>query len=286
MQDYLIAIGTLRALHRQGIAARLWLDGDRFACSGSIDPLTYIPPAVVTPWNGRWHSGSGPKLRAQIVDCADERLASLRDAVIAADSAIARDDKARDVRQLRNYLSDETVEWIDATWIIDDAGEISPVWIAGTGGNWGSQDLGVTAIRAALAIASRDESADYHVTAYGNRDMTALEFLLLVEGLIAMSPSTLRRLSQDRTQPCRSEHCVAETVVAGEKTVGSWWLPLWPNPVAYPELRAVLSDHVGWASDVAAALWTCSGSVPAGITQYSRCAIIRSAGDIIRGLQP
>lgn len=287
MQDYLIALGLLRAAHRHGIDARLWCESGMLVCDGAIDPQNYHPPVIVTPWNGRWHSGSGPKLRDQVRAATSSRLRSMRAAVIACDH-IDREDKARDIRSLRATMPDEAVDWIDACWSIDDAGEISPIWLAGTGGNWASQDMGTTALKAALAVdAGRgDEQGEYHVTAYGHRDMTAMEYLLMMEGIIALSPSTTRRLSQDSTQPCRSEHCIAETVLSSEQTVGSWWLPMWPAPATYHELRAVLSNHCGWDDDVRAAVWIKTGHADRGITEYCRWAIIRSSGDIVRGVQP
>ncbi|MDE2105591.1 MAG: hypothetical protein KGL39_50660 [Patescibacteria group bacterium] len=280
MISYLIGLGTLRALSRHGVSARMWCDGIDMVCDHSVADIDYRPPAVCSPWNGRWDGASGRKLRAAILATDDDRRADLRRAVQTAEQSLSVAPKAERIGWLRSNGPDDLVDWIDATWWT----ETTPVWLAGTGGNWGSQDLSVHVMRAALDPDSRDFTARVYG---GGTALTGTEYLLAMEGIIALAPSATRRLRvDDATQPMRAATCVAETVMLNDRVIGSWWLPWWPQPATYAEVQALCAGHPGWDTDVKAATWVASGCAERGVSAYCRWAIVQGADTVYRGVQP
>lgn len=283
MIDYLISLGTLRALHRHGVTeASVWHIGIEWASSHRIPIDAYCPPAIVSPWSGRWHKGSTPAALADILAIGSHRLDALRAAAVAA-CGPETEDKPHLVTSLRNTLPDDAVEWVDACWIVEANGDITPVWSAGTGGNWGSQCLGSAAVRAAIDVVT-ERSGEYAINVYGNRPLTPLEYLLALEGLMMLSPSPSRRLSDDQTQPCRTQRCISQ-MITEERIIGSYWLPMWDRPTGYQEARDALGNHPGWLTDVDAARWIATGKPQRGIPEYGRWAIVQE-GMNYRGLCP
>lgn len=154
---YLASLGLFRVLSEQAdpLATCFW-ERETFALETSVDSISsfltdiYVPTPVVSPWNGG--SGYGEKdvsSRAVLKlltqgDC--ERLDGFRTAHSIASRIVkeakeARWSKARLTGELRNWLPDESVRWLDAAVVLTGDGTTQFPPLLGTGGNDGRLDF-------------------------------------------------------------------------------------------------------------------------------------------------
>lgn len=289
MGGWLSAVGVLRALARADPDATLWWDGPVPVLATAVaaperelsDRMAF--PAVVTPWQsgGGWGAkdvGAARRLD-QLRRSADPRLAGLRAAVEAADRVLARlgpgVDKATLVRELRGWLPEAALPWLDVAVPLHDDPPGSPVVglspLAGTGGNDGRWDISTNLHAAALALAGDSATARIRSRGWlgdlldGGQDEPLVEMsggphwpqmdtghklpllnpwamVLTVEGLCAFGDRRVAEVNQ-RRHPWTTSG-VDEPAVAGEPNLGEVWLPVWRRPATMPEVVTLLGGDV------------------------------------------
>ncbi|MFD0692336.1 type I-G CRISPR-associated protein Cas8g1/Csx17 [Actinomadura fibrosa] len=178
---YLSALGLLRVLSEQADpGAHLHWDGDVgcLSTSLSVDELVewlvdrYRPSPIVSPWNaGSGFAGNGKSITAEKAlhvfrAAPGDRFAALRAAIQAADQVVAEarergwqggalwaeQHKADVVRLCRARLPDEALPWLDVAVTLTSSDlRFSP--LAGTGGNFGRQDLSATFLQRLALVA-------------------------------------------------------------------------------------------------------------------------------------
>jgi CRISPR-associated protein Csx17 len=193
LADYLGALGVLRAVAGQ-IDAEAVLGWDHgvpvlessLDAEQLVDWLTdgFVPSPLISPWNaGSGFAGNGKSKEAEkalaAVAASDlARLAPLREAITAGHAVVA-EGRARgwaggtmwDAKHktslltlCRNRLPDEVLPWLDTALALDGEGVFyNP--LAGSGGNFGRQDLSASYIQQLLQLmgpgARRQTSADW-----------------------------------------------------------------------------------------------------------------------------
>lgn len=154
---YLASLGLFRVLAEQAdpLATCSW-ERETFSLESSVEGISsfltdvYVPTPVVSPWNGG--SGYGEKdvsSRAVLKlltegDC--QRLDGFRVAHSVASRIVeeakkASWSKARLAGELRNWLPDESVRWLDAAVVLTGDGTTQFPPLLGTGGNDGRLDF-------------------------------------------------------------------------------------------------------------------------------------------------
>ena len=151
---YLKALGALRLVAEQADpdAEGYWQD-DVFFIRSSLDEAAlmrflveeYLPTSVMAPWNGG--SGFYPKDNSIAIDwirkSGSDRFAHYRAAIHIADGIVAqygdkpsKDQKEGFLQECRAKLPDETLDWLDAAFVL---GTETPKYppLLGTGGNDG-----------------------------------------------------------------------------------------------------------------------------------------------------
>lgn len=157
---YLKALGILRLVSEQvDEQAKGWWKGGSFIVRSTFDKdgliefflRDYKPTPLVTPWNGG--SGFYPKdnqnaLNA-ILEGKSSRFTQFRELIIFCKEILSDlsleekpsgDDKPLLLQQCRNHFPDETLPWLDATFLLTDDGPKYPP-LLGTGGNDGRLDF-------------------------------------------------------------------------------------------------------------------------------------------------
>ncbi|MEX2194096.1 MAG: type I-U CRISPR-associated protein Csx17 [Thermoleophilaceae bacterium] len=182
---YLKALGVLRVVARQAdTGARGRFSGGVLELSSELDRDAigtflledYMPTPVLSPWNGR--GGFYAKTNASmetINTSAEPRLQGYQEAFARAGDVVERlglseqpraKEKGRLLAALRNELSDDAVEWVDAAVVIVGSELRFPPLLA-SGGADGSYDFSknfADALVPALGIGPRPESGETRAT--------------------------------------------------------------------------------------------------------------------------
>lgn len=186
LAGYLQALGLLRVLTLQrDPGARLHWVGNRPVLTTGLDHEelldwlidAYRPSPIISPWNsGSGFAGNGKSPAAEraltaIADSTTERLAPLRAAIHAGRAVVvearrrsyggtgeelwAKEHKTDVIQLCRNMLPDDALLWIDAAVALTAA---HPAYnpLAGTGGNFGRQELSATFLQRLLVLIGPD----------------------------------------------------------------------------------------------------------------------------------
>ena len=158
LTEYLAALGLHKVIASQADPAALggWVD-DTFTVQTTLDDIpsflvtSYAPSPILSPWTNGSGFGEKDKTPKVFIDLLESsttsRLSAFRDAlaairtVLRMPGAIAwRTDKGRFVQELRNWLPDDSLGWMDASVVLTGTGPAFPP-ILGTGGNDGRLDF-------------------------------------------------------------------------------------------------------------------------------------------------
>ncbi|MER5339604.1 type I-U CRISPR-associated protein Csx17 [Streptomyces mirabilis] len=199
---YLSALGLLRILATQhDTTTRLrWADDlPVLTSASSIDELatwltiSYQPSPIVSPWNaGAGFAGNGKSVEAeravaQIENSHDPRLAVLQEAITAGrevvaegrargwagESLWAKQHKQSVISLCRNTFPDEALPWIDVAAVLSGP-EVHFNPVAGTGGNFGRQELSATYLQH-LALVLGPKADHRHAAAWVRAALTGAE---------------------------------------------------------------------------------------------------------------
>lgn len=316
MGAWLAAVGLLRAVHRADPEATLSMPQQngapvlRTTLDGLADWLAdqHVFSPVVTPWQsgGGWGAKDvAPAARVAVLRSAGPgRLARLRAAVEAADAVVGRADrwaKPRLVQELRSWLPDDAVPWLDVAVPLHygTSGVPHVAWapLAGTHGNDARWDVSTNYHAAVLAVTgdrtgrharqSADDLLDgteherlmeasggpYWPAAGGLLNPWAM--VLTVEGLLAFGGARTRVWADDR-QPWTTRQQPAGRGTQ-ERGLGEAWLPLWDQPLSMTEVTSLLGGP--WPRGEALVRETfVPGDVPRGVTGYARYGLLQRKG--------
>ncbi|WP_129838139.1 type I-U CRISPR-associated protein Csx17 [Streptomyces sp. RFCAC02] len=310
LADYLCALGLLRAVATQydADAALAWqrgvpvlastLDADGLACWLTED---FVPSPLVSPWNaGSGFNGNGKSKEAEraletVEHSTAARLAPLREAVAAGRAVVEEgrdrgwaggtmwDEKHKTslLTLCRNRMPDAVLPWMDTALALDGE-DVSYNPLAGTGGNFGRQDLSASYLQQLLqllgppsrpgtvlpwarSLIDGTEEAPYvrgtvgqfdpgrgggiHSSMFEKLDdkgfVNPWRTVLTCEGLLLFAGSVARRnaAAAGHTSP----FVVRSTpygygTAAEEKAKGELWAPLWPTPARLPELEQLMGE--------------------------------------------
>ncbi len=152
---YLAALGLARVIGEQADPLALFgWSGGVFSLRTTVEDLPdfllhdYRPTPILSPWNGG--SGFGVKDKAprvyltRLADSDGERLADYRATITAARRVLQTPGaeawaKDRLVQELRNWLPENALPWLDAAVVLTSSGAMFPP-VIGTGGNDGHLD--------------------------------------------------------------------------------------------------------------------------------------------------
>jgi CRISPR-associated protein Csx17 len=296
--NYLASLGLFRLVAEQAdpAATSRW-EGQTFIMEASVDDLAaflvdrYHPTPVVSPWNGG--SGYGEKdvtpqavLDALTTTGAD-RLAGLAAAHqvaggLASRAVVERWTKARFISELRNWLPDAALSWLDAAVVLTDDGAQYPP-LLGTGGNDGRLDfstnfhqrltellpeLGAPAQRSkawasdllyagASTALSKAAAGQFDPLAAGGPGSSSLGsadslvnpwgFVLMVEGALLFAASATKRMGESGSRasiPFTVQGSPYGPIPGAEQeeSRGEVWAPLWGQAATMAELRHVFSQ--------------------------------------------
>jgi CRISPR-associated protein Csx17 len=264
LAGYLKALGILRIVSQQADkTASGWWDRDVFHLRSKLDAVAltdfflngYSPTPLVAPWNGG--SGFFPKDNKVAIDAisagTSERFAPYRHLIATCRDVLESlnlvekpdsDDKPKLLQQCRNLFPDESLEWLDAAFVLTDSGPKYPP-LLGTGGNDGRLEFTnnymqrLTEVfdletgtptpqtRVPLADAvfaacgeSRGRSAigQFDPGSAGganatsgyddNPTMNVWDFILMLEGAIAFAGTSVRKLEQVQPGTLSYPFCV------------------------------------------------------------------------------
>lgn len=296
LATYLAAIGLARVVGEQADPqVRFGWSGEWFTIRTTVPDLVeflvtaYRPTPVVSPWNGG--SGFGIKDKGQlevldqIVDSDAERLAGYRATITAARQVLGGADplwrKDRTVQELRNWLPDEALAWLDATVVLTSDGAVFPP-LLGTGGNdgrldfssnfhqrlvtvlpelgakpatsrgWASDLLNGTSttplVSAAIGqydpLAAGGPSSSIHGAA--DSLVNPWLFVLMVEGLMWFASAPARRLGESRGRAAMpfTVYSSPDGPIPGaakEAARGELWAPVFRS-ITLPHLRQIMSE--------------------------------------------
>lgn len=296
--NYLASLGLFRVVSQQvdSTATCRW-EGETFILDTHVEDLTdflvkrYRPTPVVSPWNGG--SGYGVKdvtpraVLEALTASASPRMAGLAAAHRVADrlSVRARVEgwtKARLISELRNWLPDDALDWLDAAVVLTDDGAQFPP-LLGTGGNDGRLDfstnfhqrlaevlpeLGAPGPRSsALArdllagsmttALSKAPAGQYDPLAAGGPGSSALgsadslvnpwAFVLMVEGALMFAASAAKRMGEAGNRASIPFTVQASpygplTGAESEESRGEVWAPVWSGAAGLAEVRHLFSQ--------------------------------------------
>lgn len=315
---YLASLGLARVVGEQeDPAIRFGWSGARFAIRSDVPDLVeflvtrYRPTPVVSPWNGG--SGFGEKDKAQrgfvdkLASSSGDRLADFR-ATIEQTRLLVDDDprfrgwsKQRQVQELRNWLPDSALAWLDASVVLTDGDPVFPP-LLGTGGNDGRLDFSSN-FHQRLAIVLPELGADGQASRGWARDLLegtsnqplvaaaigqfdplaaggpassiygAAEnmvnpwlFVLMVEGALWFASAPARRLGEQRGR-ASMPFCVRSSPdgpipgAAEEQARGELWAPVFEG-ATLPQLRQIMSEaRASWLGDTAETVPAMYGAV-------------------------
>jgi len=316
LATYLAALGLAKVVGEQADPqARFGWSGESFTIRSTVTDLVefliaaYRPTPVVSPWNGG--SGFGAKDKGQvevldqIVDSDTERLAAYRATITAARQLLSVADpswdKGRTVQELRNWLPDEALAWLDAAVVLTSDGAVFPP-LLGTGGNDGRLDFSsnfhqrlVTVLPelGAKAATSRGWASDLLNgtsttpligAAIGQYDPLAAGgpsssihgaadslvnpwlFVLMVEGLMWFASAPARRLGESRGRAAMPFTVYSSPDgpipgAANETARGELWAPVFRSITA-AHLRQIMGEaRASWLGKTAETVPAMYGAV-------------------------
>ncbi|GII96334.1 type I-G CRISPR-associated protein Cas8g1/Csx17 [Sinosporangium siamense] len=312
LAGYLQALGLLRVVAAQADPkARLHWRGDVAILDTTLceEDLfvwlarSYRPAAIVSPWNsGSGFAGNGKSRSAEqalqaVHDLDDERLQPLRRAITVGrrvvdegrrrgwggkkDEMWDKNHKVDLVRLCRNMLPDDALAWLDVavTLTLDDVAFNA---LAGTGGNFGRQDLSATYYDRLLRLmgpkAKVAESRNWAEAALiGREDVAYLRdtvgqydpgraggihsaadekvdgfanpwsFVLVMEGTLLFASAAVRRngsghASEAKPFFTRSTPLGHGSAAEDEPVKGEQWVPLWDQPAGAVEVAHLIGE--------------------------------------------
>ncbi|MER7209805.1 type I-U CRISPR-associated protein Csx17 [Streptosporangium sp. NPDC000239] len=312
LAGYLQALGLLRVVAAQvDPGARLHWRGDVAVLDTTLpeeDLLTwlvrsYVPAAIVSPWNsGSGFAGNGKSRSAEqalqaVQDLAEERFGPLRAAILAGrrvvgegrrrgwggkkDELWEKGHKIDVVRLCRNTFPDDALAWLDVavTLTLD---EVAFNALAGTGGNFGRQDLSATYYDRLLRLMGpaakpaesrrwaqaalfgledvaylRDTVGQYDPGRAGGIHSAADEkgdgfanpwsFVLVMEGTLLFASAAVRRngtggAGEAKPFFTRSTPLGHGSAAEGEPVKGEQWVPLWDQPAGAAEVAHLIGE--------------------------------------------
>jgi CRISPR-associated protein Csx17 len=232
-----------------------------------------------------------------------------------------KEKKAEFLTACRERFPDEALPWLDAAVVLGE--EILYPPLLGTGGNDGRLEFSLTfhgrvldaleapeeATRSALSAALfGDMLVSLSPAAVGQFDpggagganstsgysgaslVNPWDYVLGMEGAIAFAAAAARRLGRRETRlaafPFTVQHTHAGfgTSADREKSRGEIWMPLWPAPTTFPELRALVGEgRAQWGRSQAQtgldfARAAASLGVDRGISEFIRYGIVERYG--------
>ncbi|MEV0971731.1 type I-G CRISPR-associated protein Cas8g1/Csx17 [Microtetraspora glauca] len=312
LAGYLQALGLLRVVSAQADpGARLHWRGDVAVLDTMLSEedlpawlaRTYVPAPIVSPWNsGSGFAGNGKSRSAEqalqtVHDLADERFRPLRRAITVGRQVVAegrrrgwggKKDELWDkthkidvVRLCRNTLPDDALAWLDVavTLTLDDLAFNA---LAGTGGNFGRQDLSATYYDRLLHLmgpkAKPAQSRRWAEAAlFGREDVAYLRdtvgqydpgraggihsasdekgdgfanpwsFVLVLEGTLLFASAAVRRngtsnASEAKPFFTRSTPLGHGSAAEAEPVKGEQWVPLWDQPAMAGEVAHLIGE--------------------------------------------
>ena len=167
LMSYLKALGVFRLVSEQvDPDLRAWWNNDTFHLRSTLDRdgLTdfflneYRPTPIVSPWNNRYRTGvmKGDKSGLDVISSSpDERFSDYRDAISVSKQLLVQEgfenrsiptgqnsnEKKRILSKSRTLLSDNTVEWLDAVYVLTSERPSYPD-ITSNGGTLGTSASG------------------------------------------------------------------------------------------------------------------------------------------------
>lgn len=159
LASYLKALGVLRLVAKEDVAAQGWWQGERFWIRSRFDQDAlleyflhrYEPTPVLAPWNGGsgfYEKDNKTALNA-IQESTSSRLALYRDCLRVAEQSLVNMDRSSSpkdsakvllLNRLRGTLPDTALDWFDASVLL--SGEVAQYPpLLGTGGNDGRLDF-------------------------------------------------------------------------------------------------------------------------------------------------
>ncbi|GAA0926025.1 type I-G CRISPR-associated protein Cas8g1/Csx17 [Nonomuraea longicatena] len=263
----------------------------------------YVPTPIVSPWNsGSGFAGNGKSPTAEqtlqaVQDLDDERLAPLRRAIAVGRRIVAegrrlgwggkkgelwdKSHKIDVIRLCRNLLPDDALPWLDVavTLTVDDVAFNA---LAGTGGNFGRQDLSATYYdRLRRLMGPKADPAQSHRWAaaalYGREDVAYLRdtvgqydpgraggihsaaddndrgfanpwsFVLVMEGTLLFASAAVRRngvggAGEAKPFFTRSTPLGHGSAAESEPVKGEQWVPVWDRPAGAAEVAQLIGE--------------------------------------------
>ncbi|OPG09291.1 type I-U CRISPR-associated protein Csx17 [Microbispora sp. GKU 823] len=312
LAGYLQALGLLRVVATQvDPRARLHWRGDVAVLDTVLtedDLFTwlvrrYVPAPIVSPWNsGSGFAGNGKSRTAEeslaaVRDLDDDRFRPLREAILGSERVVAegrrrgwggakdelwaKDRKIDVIRLCRSVLSDDALPWLDVavTLTLDDLAFNA---LAGTGGNFGRQDLSATYYDRLLRLMGpkakvsesrawaeaallgredvaylRDTVGQYDPGRAGGIHSAADErgegfanpwsFVLVMEGTLLFASAAVRRNGAARAGEAkpfftRSTPLGHGSAAEAESVKGEQWVPLWDQPAGAGEVAHLIGE--------------------------------------------
>lgn len=164
LSSYLKALGVLRLVveQKQDPKAKGYWHDDAFVLVTDLTSdglmqfflLNYCPTPLVAPWNGStgFYAKDNKKTLEAVLKSQSERLSLYRETIEKAQKQVDalkltiqpkdKDEKRRLLTQLRNWLPDDAVKWLDTCALITDDLRFPP--LTGTGGNDGNFEFSRT----------------------------------------------------------------------------------------------------------------------------------------------
>jgi CRISPR-associated protein Csx17 len=296
--NYLASLGLFRVVSEQiDPNATCFWQGEVFVIDTDAEDLPaflvqrYRPTPVVSPWNGG--SGYGEKditpraVLKSLTTTGSGRLADFEQAhrvadQLAIESRNQKWGKPRLISELRNWLPDAALPWLDSAVVLTDDGAQFPP-LLGTGGNDGRLDfstnfhqrlvellpeLGGSSKRSAALASdllsgeatvplSKAPAGQYDPLAAGGPGSSALgsadslvnpwAFVLMVEGALLFAASAAKRMGESG-----SRASIPFTVQASpygptpgaeaEESRGEVWAPLWAQATGLNEVRHIFGQ--------------------------------------------
>ena len=300
LMNYLKALGVLRIIVEQGadpnargfwkhnvFCLRTQLTEDRII---EFFATRYKPSPILSPWNKA--AGFTNKRGAdvdeirRITESRDQRIASIKNAAaeIHAVRKLVGEHSEKDefILQLRNRLSDQSIQWIDAcSTYADEKCQYAP--LLGTGGNVGKMEISINYIKNVSLVTGEKKSASWMRSclmgtnsersilssisqfapgrvggANGTQGMEGKsminpwDYVLMVEGSLFLSGTTSRKLSSGKLTKSAfpfttgaspvGNSTLAQSDIDKQKGKGEIWLPLWERPASVSELKSLFGE--------------------------------------------
>ncbi|GAA0986614.1 type I-U CRISPR-associated protein Csx17 [Acrocarpospora macrocephala] len=312
LAGYLQALGLLRVVAEQvDPRARMHWRGDVAVLDTTLSEEelfawlvdAYVPVPIVSPWNsgsgfaGNGKSRTAEKSLADVRTLNDERFRPLQAAIAKSEQIVAegrrrgwggnkgelwaKDRKIDVIRLCRALLPDDALPWLDVavTLTLDDLAFNA---LAGTGGNFGRQELSATYYDRLLRLIGptaklADSRAWAEAAVLGREDVAYLRetvgqydpgraggihsaadekgdgfanpwsFVLVMEGTLLFASAAVRRNGTGRSGEAkpfftRSTPLGHGSAAEAESVKGEQWVPLWDQPAGAGEVAQLIGE--------------------------------------------